>query len=205
MIASAKARTTFTATPPHVPSGTQPSGSASAGVSNLRSSASAPTLADAQADQRPLELGPGALLVRGRRGARGEDLLSAVARLLRTARVDLLSVFGRVGQHDDAVAPNVHESTEHGEHFFDAATLHLELTRTQGGEERRVVREDPDVALGRRSDDHVDILLVHLALGCDHFEMKRHYLKLPLWRGARPSRGRSRSCRRCRKPAPKGR
>src|SRR5438067_1010197 len=130
MIASAKARTTFTATPPHVPSGTQPSGSASAGVSNSPSSASAPTLADAQADQRPLELGPGALLVRGGRWARGEDLLSAVTRLLRSTRVDLLSVFGRVGQHDHAVTPNVHESTEHAEEI-DASRAQQARDRAQ--------------------------------------------------------------------------
>src|SRR5207249_11699307 len=98
MIASAKARTTFTATPPHVPSGTQPSGSASAGVSNSPSSASAPTRADAQADQRLLELGPRALLVRGGRRARGEDVPSAVARLGLSPRVDLLAALGRVGQ-----------------------------------------------------------------------------------------------------------
>src|SRR5437016_13078497 len=106
MIASAKARTTFTATPPHVPSGTQPSGSASAGVSNPPSSASAPTLADAQADLRPLELGPGALLVRGRRRARGENLLNAVARQLLSPRGYLHCMYAHVGQYDHRVSPD---------------------------------------------------------------------------------------------------
>jgi hypothetical protein len=143
-------------------------------VSNAPSSAPASTFAHAKADQRPLELGPGALLVgRGSR-ARREDLLGAIAGLLRAARVNLLGVLGRICEDDHAVAANVHESAEHRKYFLDTAALHPELTWPKRGEERSVVREDPDVSLARGSDDHVDVILVDLPLGRDDFEVKRH-------------------------------
>ena len=53
-IASAKTRITFTATPPHCPSGAKPSGSASAVVSNAPSSSAASTFTDTQPDQGTL-------------------------------------------------------------------------------------------------------------------------------------------------------
>ena len=37
-----------------------------------------------------------------------------------------------------------------------------------------MVRQDPDVALARGRDDHVDVVLVDLPLGRDDFEMERH-------------------------------
>src|SRR5207237_10421769 len=117
--------------------------------------------------------GSGALLVRRGRGTRGEDFVSAIASLLCAARVDLFGGLGGVGQNDDAVAADIHESAEYRQDFLDAAALHSELTRPERGEERSVVREDPDVSLARGSDDHVDVLLVHLPLGRDDFEVTR--------------------------------
>ena len=97
--------------------------------------------------------------------------MSAVASLLGTARVDVLDVLGGVGQHDHAIRADVHEPAEHGEHLLDAAFLHAELTRPEGGEERRVVRQDPEVSLAAGGDHHVDVVLVDAALGRDDFQM----------------------------------
>src|SRR6266550_4327942 len=178
MIANAKTRMSLTATPPTAP---RPESLAvqRAVVSNLPSSAPTSTFADPEANQGPLELGSGALLVRRRGRTRGEDLLSAIAGLLRAARVDLLGRLGGVGQNDHAVAADIHESAEHRQDFLDAAALHLELAGTERGEEGSVVRQDPYIAIGRRRDDHVDVVLVHLPLGRDDFEMERHQLDAP--------------------------
>ena len=83
-------------------------------------------------------------------------------------------MLGGIGQDHDPVGANVHEATEYGQHFLDAALLHLELARAERREERGVVRQDPDVPLARRRDHHVDVILVDGPLRRDHLEVQRH-------------------------------
>ena len=83
-------------------------------------------------------------------------------------------MFGRLGEDDDPVRPYVHEPPEHRERLLDAALLHPELAWAKGRKERGVVRKDPEVALTSRGDDHVDVVLVDLALRGDDLEMEGH-------------------------------
>src|SRR5207245_111212 len=132
------------------------------------------SLAYPQPDERPLERRPRPRLFGGGRRSRRECSLSAVAGLLGAAGVDLLGVLGGLGEDDDPVRPYVHEPPEHRERLFDTALLHPELARSEGRKERGMVRKDPEVPLTSGGDDHVDVVLVDLALRGDDLEMEGH-------------------------------
>src|SRR2546427_1891768 len=134
-----------------------------------------PPLADPQPDEGALERGPGALLVgHGDRTSR-EDLLRPLPGLLGAPQIDLLGMLGDIRQDHHVVAADVHKTPEYGQNLLDAAPLDPKHTRPERGKERRMVREDPDVALARRRDDHVHVLLVDAALRRDDLEMKWHH------------------------------
>src|SRR5439155_20905146 len=89
--------------------------------------ATAAPLAHPHSYESPLERRARALLVRGGHRTRLQRSLSSLARLLGALDVDLLDVLGGLGEHDDAVAANVHEAAEHGQHFLAATLFHPEL------------------------------------------------------------------------------
>src|SRR6266508_13406 len=135
--------------------------------------ATASPLADTQTHDGSLERGTGDRLFGGGRWCR-ERLLRLLARLTRALDVDLLDVLGGLREHDDTVAAHVHEAAEDRQRLFDAAALHAELARPERGEQRSVMRQDPEVSLAAGRDDHVDVVLVDLALRRDDLEVERH-------------------------------
>jgi hypothetical protein len=138
---------------------------------DLALGAATPPLADADAHERALQRRARPRLIGGRQDSALKGLLRALARLLRTLRIDLLGWLGRLGQDDDAIRAHVHEAAEYGEDLFDAAFLHSELSGTERGEERCVVRQDPEVPLAPGRDDHVDVVLVDASFRSDDLEV----------------------------------
>ena len=83
-------------------------------------------------------------------------------------------MLGGLGEDDDPVPAHVHEAAEYREDLLRAALLDAELSGSEAREQRRVVRQDPEVTLATGRDDHVHVVLVDLALRRDDLDVQRH-------------------------------
>ena len=192
--------------------GRTPSGRASRrpSPSRGRRALAVPPLGDPDAQQRLLELGARGGQVGAFAVARLEGPLGLAPRLLGLLEVDLARQVGRLGHDHDLVGPDLEEPADDRERLLGAALADAQLADAEHRHQRRVVRQDAELALDARDVDRIDLVLVDEALG-------RHDLgprggrgrsgagwarRLSLPRASRRSRARRRSCRRGRRPAP---
>lgn len=116
-----------------------------------------PALGDADTNRRTLErfLGAGELHPLA---ALTEPRLGTLPGRFGPLDVDLLDSLGGIRQHEHAIAVDLQEAAKDDERLLVAALLHPHLTGGEQREQRRVLRQDPKLAIRSRRDDHVDIL-----------------------------------------------
>ena len=76
--------------------------------------------------------------------------------------------------HDDLVRPHLQEPARDREQLLLAALPDGQLPDPEQAHQRRVVRQDPELAVDPGHEDHVDIVLVREPLGRDDFKVERH-------------------------------
>jgi hypothetical protein len=102
-------------------------------------------------------------------GERARELfLRPPPRLLSPLQRDLLHVLGDVGKHGHAIGQNLEESAPDEQQLLVGTHRDLQRARFQDRHQRRVARQDAELALGAPSDDEVDVALEQAALDADH-------------------------------------
>jgi hypothetical protein len=101
-----------------------------------------------------------------------------VARGVRAALVDLVRALGRIRQDGHLAGLHFHEAAADREVLLAPDALDAQFARRQRGEQRRVVRQDAQLALRARRGDHVHVFGEDQALLRDDFTTDRthHYL-----------------------------
>src|SRR5262249_1180378 len=132
------------------------------------------TFGDADAQQRLLELGARAGQVDGVGAGSLERPFRLAPRLLRPLEVDLARHVGRLGHHDDAVGPDLEEPADDRERLLAAALADAQLPDAEHRDERRMVRQHPELALRAGQLDRIDRVRVGQAFRRDDLEHQRH-------------------------------
>jgi len=78
--------------------------------------------------------------------------------------IDLGSNVSRLSHDHDLVRPNLQEATGDGEILLFAMTPDAQLTDSQRGQQRRVVRQDTQLAFDARADNRIDLVGKQLPL-----------------------------------------
>jgi hypothetical protein len=116
-------------------------------------------LGQADPNQSPLQSRSGAGEVCRLHETALEDLLGFAAGPLGALEIDLGRNVGRLGQYHDAIRTDLQEAAEDGELLLLAAYLDPKHALPEGRDERRVVGQNPHLALAAGHDDLVDVTL----------------------------------------------
>src|SRR4051794_40664634 len=106
--------------------------------------------------------------------ARLEGAFRFATCLLRLLEIDLGRHVGGLRHHDDLVRPDLHEAADDGERFLLALAADAQLADAEGRQERRVVRQHPELAVAAGQHDGVDGLAVREPLRRDDLEEEWH-------------------------------
>ena len=94
----------------------------------------------------------------------GEGLLCLAASLLCPLEIDLGRHIGSLCHHDDLIRPNLEETTGDGEELFLTTPTNAQLPDSQGGQERRMVRQNTQLPLNPGTNNRVNFLRKDLPL-----------------------------------------
>src|SRR5579859_443842 len=118
--------------------------------------------------ERGLELG-----LLGCRERALESLLGALSGLFRALDRDLVRVLGHVRQHGDAVGQHLEEPAADEQELLFPAVRDLQRPGLEDGHQRRVARQDAELAVRPVGDDEVHVALEEAAL--DAHDAKRNW------------------------------
>ena len=90
-------------------------------------------------------------------------------RLLGPLEVDLTGHVGRLGHDHDLVRPNLQEAAGDGEELFLATTPNAQLPEPERRQQRRMVRQHPELPLNTRTHNRINLVTKDLSFWCDYF------------------------------------
>ncbi len=146
-----------------------------------------PPLGDAEPKQRPLERRLGARKVDSTVADSGlaEPLFGALTGAFGALGVDLLCMFGGVGEDGHVVGAHLQETATDGEVLVSGGPPEDHLTEIEGGHERRVAGKDGELTLGAGHDEGLHVLFdADHAFGRDDLDRQGHRLSLVELAGA---------------------
>src|SRR5205807_1748026 len=177
--------------------------------SRARNESAAPLSGNLDADQSALERNVGTVPI-DIGIVRGEALLGPSQCIFGALHIDLFGALSGFCKDRHAIRKNLGESANNSERRRHLATetVIAEFTDAQFGDERRVPREDAEIAVLPRKLRFHDFLAEQLLLRSDDDQLDgvgQHFYLTRSPSFFQPSRGLPRSCQPCRTPAPEHR